>query len=341
MGTSTNWLNTMARVEAGRLADSILAARKVLTVERDIGRTVRDIEARLAAVRAGATLPRPGSGALASLQSAVIRESLRLPQIKAELPKIPASFTPLPRMDLPDRKALDRLMHGRIAGLECAASWRTRLVEQQLDTARVATTYTKIRRALWAWPEFAGLRPGARTILEVVIELARDEAFPWYVPVQAMEVRRLARLTEGSFARSVRELLTLAVTRPGRDVIVSNASAAPLWPWRLDESQPPRPVAQWVVRYRRGIPWHAKRAAWWINYDLLCATGRALPAFAVSVRSLSKTYQSRNRAMGPRPCTHSDREAVTLADMRRAISLNGPFQPLGLRAPLWEDATKS
>ncbi|MCH8151338.1 MAG: hypothetical protein IH830_03080 [Planctomycetes bacterium] len=137
--------------------------------------------------------------------------------------------------------------------------------------------YFIIRNSLWSWPEFLGLGPKARLILDIIIELARDEAFPWYVNVQAREVMKLARTNHATMAASVRDLQCLAVTRAARRIKLLGAAAAPVWPkrsnnWRVDANEQLQPIAQWVVRYRRGIPCNANRAAWWINYDLLCRT---------------------------------------------------------------------
>ena len=112
--------------------------------------------------------------------------------------------------------------------------------------------------------------------VKIVIELARDEAFPWYVNVQAREVMRLARLNHASMAMRLRELECFCVTRPARRIRLFDdhagappivlASNLPKWPcpennWGVDPNEPLQPIAQWVVRYRRGIPWNAGRAA--------------------------------------------------------------------------------
>jgi hypothetical protein len=191
-----------------------------------------------------------------------------------------------------------------------------------------------LRNALWRWEEFASVKPGARRILEVVIELARDEAFPWYLAVPAHEVRRLARLTESSYARCIRQLECLTITRPARVLRVADSTGMPVFPGIIDETTPAAPIAQFVVRYRRGIPWNEKSAAWWINYDLLCATGKVLPSFVMNLRTLSRTYQSRNKLMGRHPkWCFGETEGDGFLTMEEAMARSGP--PMGLRAALW------
>ncbi len=75
------------------------------------------------------------------------------------------------------------------------------------------------------------------------------------------------------------------------------------------------------------------RAAWWINYDLLCRTRRALPCFEVSLNTLDRTYESRNRCIGPhRPGVHGDEAFKAL---ERIMARDGPLPKPGLRAALW------
>ena len=99
---------------------------------------------------------------------------------------------------------------------------------------------------------------------------------------------------------------------------------------RCDEEDHP----QFVLRYRRGVPWNAKRAAWWINYDLLCATGIVQPMFVFSHESLPQTYGSRNRGMGPR--IENVFDAHWRRSMSRIVSRRGPLPESGLRAPRWK-----
>lgn len=215
--------------------------------------------------------------------------------------RIPEHWPKLPNPQWPDKAAFQRLMQEAEDDPHHPRNWHRRLVNEALQRPDVRDAYFAIRSALWKWDEFAGVRPGARAILESVIELAREEALPWYLAVPAEDVRRLARLSEGRYASSVRELECLAITRPARIMRIAHPDGFPMFPGQCDESQPLQPVAQWVIRYRRGVPWNAKRAAWWINYDLLCETGRVMPHFVMRLRTLSCTYQSRNKRMGPPP----------------------------------------
>jgi hypothetical protein len=130
-----------------------------------------------------------------------------------------------------------------------------RFVMAARETPAVMQAYFRIRQSLWEWEEFASLRHGSRAILETVIELARDEALPWYVAVPAEDVRRMARLCEKNYAECVRDLETLAITRPARVVRIGGFGALPEFPGQVNEREPLRPVTQWVVGYRWGIPW--------------------------------------------------------------------------------------
>lgn len=208
----------------------------------------------------------------------------------------------------------------------------------------------ELLRSLWEWPEFRGLTERARRILETVIELARDEAFPWFVNVQAREIKKLAQLSHESMARRLRELECFVITRPARRLRLPAETAgesslrrcnaamrvrtdALKFVARADE--PLREVPQWVIRYRRGIPRDANRAAWWINYDLLCGTQRVLPCFEVCPGTLAKTYEGRNRGMGVKPGTDSE---AAFAALQRRLARDGPLPPPGLRAAPWEGA---
>lgn len=249
---------------------------------------------------------------------------------------LPRDWPPLPSPKLPDRAGIERLLQRMNDDPAHPANWHSRAVTQQMRSLRVRDVYYRLRRALWLWPEFAGLCPGARSILESVIELAREEAFPWYVMVPARQVRAIARLSEKRFSTNVRELECLAISRPARmldcDDLGPKLPMGKLWERDAQADDAP-PMAQWVVRYRRGVPWNAKRAAWWINYDLLCETGRVLPCFTVSPANLSSTYQARNTPMGG--IYAGFRSEDELAAMNRLLSQRGPLPPIGFRAALW------
>lgn len=330
MGTTKNYLGARDHVEQTRLQDSVHAARwsaalEVLARSQSRGLTRRQPVHRLP------------------------------PDLTAHL--LPPAWPQLPVIDLPDQQFLKDLQ--RKFGPDSSdhpLNWHKRLVAAELAKPRIAEAYFKIRRALWGWQEFAGVRPGARAILEAVIELARDEAFPWYLAIPAENVRRIVRLSEHRYSTSVRELESLAVTRPARIARVCDVeSGLARWPPQIDGPQPDgnvrfsvenrplnEPVAQWVVRYRRGIPWNKKRAAWWINYDLLCDTSAVLPIFVCSLATLSKHYWNRNRRrLGPaRPGWPVATDAEAFAEMERGLVKCGPVPPVGMRAALWEPVTQ-
>lgn len=252
--------------------------------------------------------------------------------------EVPESWPKLPDPRGIDRAGIDRLLALELSRPDHPNNWHRRAVNEALSQPRARNMYMAMRQNLWKMKEFFELREKARLILEIVIELARDEAFPWYLNVQAREVMRLARLNHYSMAMRLAELECLAVTRPARRVNLGGLEGMPRWPrkannWSVDADQPLEDIAQWVVRYRRGIPHNANRAAWWINYDLLCGTGRVLPCFEVSVNTLAKTYQGRNQRMGVRPDYVGD-EAIKA--MKRQLAQQGPLPPAGLRAPLWD-----
>lgn len=258
-------------------------------------------------------------------------------ELDSWLEEVPPSWEPLPDPPKPDMAYVDRLLEQSRSDPDHPLHWHRRAVNAQLAKPQAAQTYLKIRRALWNWPEFAGLCRRARIILEVVVELLRDEAFPWFLPVPAEDVRKLARVSLSSFIRSVHELELLAMTRPGRLASVASSDGVPQFPGMMDLAQPARPIAQWVLRYARGIPWSSKRAAWWLNYDLLCETGRVLPCFAMEIDQLPKTYRSRNRPMGPQTiCTGRPSHPEMIKVFERSASKGGPMAPPGLRAALWE-----
>src|SRR5688572_11061951 len=199
MGTHANYLAAFSRIQQSFLEDAVTSARRLLTKER-MKAWADDAERACAMIRASE------------------------PDLKLELEKIRKSWPPLPLIEHPDLATTLQLLKKPEDDPCSPRYWQRRLVEAQLDKPEAAANDMRIRHALWQWEEFASIKPGARRILEVVIELARDEAFPWYLPVPAHEVRRLARLTEGSCARSIRELECLSITRPGRVLRVADAT---------------------------------------------------------------------------------------------------------------------
>lgn len=239
----------------------------------------------------------------------------------------------------PAFRTVEELMRGEMERWPPAGGWAEAHAAATRIDPDVCEIYLRIRTALWNWPEFAGLTRGARAILEAVIELARDERFPWYLPVPAEVVRALARLTEGSFQRSVRELDCLAVTRDAamyRPADHVGADDIAFMEGRLDEvprDAPSPAISQFVLKYRRGIPWNRKRAAWWINYDLLCETGFMLPMFDANLRRLPVPYVHRNLERAS--AIGEPFSASWVQAQREQVSQNGPLMPMGSRAPLW------
>jgi hypothetical protein len=216
MGTSDNWLKAKFRVEFQRAAESARFFQRLIRKEGKKGRA----ELRRLAKKAGAVLPEPS---------------------------FTDDFAPHPPPDpLPQREGGKRKRNTANQRIPWDPGhperWHRALVDAQLAKPEVRETYFEIRRSVWDWPEFASLKPGARAILEVVIELARDEAFPWYVSVPAHEVRRLARLSEGSFARSVRELMCFVVSRPAQVVkLTDDDGVVKMWPapgmaWEVEDA---------------------------------------------------------------------------------------------------------
>ena len=135
-----------------------------------------------------------------------------------ETPDFPPDHFDVPDVDGPTREELEDLISQSTLPDDPLLHVHRDAVNAQLAKPQTARTYMNIRRALWSWPEFATLCRRARTILDVVVELARDEAFPWYLPVCAEDVRKLSRQSLRSYIRSVHELDCLAITRPGRVV---------------------------------------------------------------------------------------------------------------------------
>ena len=270
-------------------------------------------------------------------------EALRLQDAVAVARKLSLLATPVSWPKLSDPRGIDqagfrKLLERELADPHHPLNWHKRAVADALSRPRARNMYFIIRKSLWSWPEFLGLGPKARLILDIIIELARDEAFPWFVNVQAREVMKLARTNHATMAASVRDLQCLAVTRAARRIKLLGDAATPVWPkrsnnWRVDANEQLQPIPQWVVRYRRGIPCNANRAAWWINYDLLCRTRRVMPCFEVSMNTLDRTYESRNRCIGPhRPGIHGDEAFKAL---ERIMARDGPLPKPGLRAALW------
>ncbi len=270
------------------------------------------------------------------LADAVARARMGLVDLANSLEPVPHDWPAPPSPNRRDQAGIERLLQRMNDDPSHPANWQRRAVAREMTSQRVHEIYYRLRSALWDWEELADLRPGARKILETVIELARDEAFAWYVMVPAEQVRAIARLSEGRYASSVRELECLAVSRPAEVIECGDLGpkSTAQAPWKRDPGTcTAPPLAQWVVRYRRGIPWNAKRAAWWINYDLLCETGSALPCFLVSPHTLSQTYQHRNTPMGRvwPGYGNSDQLAAT----SRMLAQRGPLPPAGFRAPFW------
>lgn len=81
---------------------------------------------------------------------------------------------------------------------------------------------------------------------------------------------------------------------------------------------------------------------WWINYDVLCATEKVLPCFVVKLRTLSKTYQGRNRPMGRRAAGWLGRsESDDFADLQAHMARSGPLPPPAMRAALWDGVSSA
>lgn len=252
---------------------------------------------------------------------------------------LPDAWPQLPDPRGIDSAGFDRLMKLNADSPDHPANWHRKALDTDEMRERARNMYVAMRENLWNSNEYFQLREKARIILDIVIELAREERFPWYLNVQAREVMRLARLNHSSMAMRLAELECFAMTRPARRInLGDDSAAAPHWPnrdnnWSVDPESPLEEVSQWVIRYRRGVPRNANRAAWWINYDLLCGTGRVLPCFVVSVNTLAKTYENRNKRMGIVPSYATDEG---MKSMQRLLAQRGPLPPPGLRAPLWE-----
>lgn len=290
-------------------------------------------------------------------------ESLKLQDVVAITRRLqldPPPSWPAPPIDprMIDREGIQRLMEQSLAHPDHPRNWHHRAVQRELERPRVRDMYFTMRRNLWTWPEFNTLQRNARRALDVVIELAREEAFPWYVSVCAETVMELAGFECSTFKSRRRDLECFAITRPARTIsvfvqkqkhgagsdvhrsmsTVSGVVVSPRWPtaennWCVDEREPLCEIPQWVIRYRHGTPFHKRRAAWWINYDLLCGTQRVLPCFVVSPDTLLKTYLNRNRRMGAHA---SYADADGFAAMERVYAQQGPVPTCGFRAAFWE-----
>jgi len=300
-------------------------------------------------------------GALLRIEQRRLFDAIALGR-KLRLDDISRSWPKLSDMRGIDKAGMKRLIEQSKSSPFHPANWHRRAREEALAEPRVRMMYFRMRSALWAWPEFLRLTNNARRILEVVIELARDEAFPWYVNVQAREIQKLVGLTHASMANRLKELECFAITRETRRMSFytrdPNSLMASLheWPnksnnWGLTDNAKIEAIPQWIVKYRRGIPGNANRAAWWLNYDLLCGTGRVLPCFVMELGTLPKTYEGRNVRMGRRTSSRSGHPGV-LGEMRerrkgedhfqrmsRFLSQKGPSPRPGLRAALWEGMT--
>lgn len=287
---------------------------------------------------------------LASIDRLRVRDGIALARL-IDHPQLPDQWPALPPKYPRDRAGIERLL-----AESCEHPWhpeniRQRTLDEALATQRVREMHWRMRRCLFRWPELRSLRSTALRLLETVIDLAREEAFPWFVNVHAEHVMFLARFDRKTFFDRLRELEALAITRPARRIAIlddsdpaqrstcaSLAAAYPRFPSRdnnycVRDDVPAEPVAQWVIRYRRGIPHNAHRAAWWINYDLLCETGRVLPCFEAGLETLAPDYKQRNRWFGSQAHPLSEGGFRTL---ERSLALRGPLPPLGLRAALWD-----
>ncbi len=285
--------------------------------------------------------------ALARIQALLLHDAAAIAR-KLKLKNLPKSWPRLPDNRGIDTNGFKKLLEINLSNPDNPINWHKQALAKANKQPRVKQIYYNIRKNLWQFPEFLSLTEKAKTILEIIVELARDEAFPWYVNVQAREVMRLARLNHASMAMRLKELECFAITRPARkihlytpeqtkDPIVS-ARNMPSWPtkennYNVNLDDPLVPIPQWVIRYRRGIPFNANRAAWWINYDLLCNTQRVLPCFEVCLDTLAKTYESRNRRLGTRTGIRTEESFKAL---QRTMAKRGPLPKPGLRAVLWE-----
>lgn len=306
-------------------------------------------------------------GALLRIERRRLEDAIALGR-KMRLDLVSRSWPKLPDVRGIDKVGIKRLLEQTRAHPSHPENWHRRAMEKAMAEPRVGTMYFRMRRALWRWPEFLRLTNNARRILEVVIELACDEAFPWYVNVQAREIQKLVGLTHASMANRLKELECFAITRETRRMSLyprdrrSLMASLPEWPnprngWGIPPdamAMPPEPIAQWIVKYRRGIPGNANRAAWWLNYDLLCSTARVFPCFVVELETLPKTYEGRNMKMGRRKSTRSGNPGEPgeagkpwelgedqFKRMSRILSQKGPMPRSGLRAALWEGMNQS
>jgi hypothetical protein len=277
---------------------------------------------------AASTTNRPG--AFDRIHDLIIRDSLSLAQRCLNDPTIDEFV----------QQALSHPDHPR--------QWHRRAVDAALAQPRARDIYFRMRQSLWSWPEFSALLPNARRILDAVVELARDEAFPWFVNVQADEILRLVCIDRKTFFDRLHDLECFTITRPARrikllkfderDSDIDRAMQLPQWPssennFCVDPSSSLGNIPQWLIRYRRGIPSNKRRAAWWINYDLLCETQLVLPCFEMCLDTLPKNYFDRNRRSGSRAHLET-RDGFKV--LERRLAKDGPPPPPGLRAALWD-----
>lgn len=292
-------------------------------------------------------------GALLRIDQRRLEDAIAMGR-RMHLDFVSRAWPKLPDMRGIDKAGMKRLLAQSRAHPSHPANWHRRAREKALAEPRVGAMYFQMRRALWSWPEFLRLTNNARRILEVIIELACDEAFPWYVNVQAREIQKLVGLTHASMANRLKELECFAITREARRMSFYTRDPRSLmaslheWPtehnnWGIRKDVESEAIPQWIVKYRRGIPGNANRAAWWINYDLLYGTGRVLPCFIVELGTLPKTYESRNKFMGRRYSARSGNPGEPgkpgedrFKRMSRFLSQKGPSPRPGLRAALWE-----
>jgi hypothetical protein len=221
-------------------------------------------------------------GAFERIRTLLLKDAVAVAH-RAEPSLIPASWPSIADLRGPgtDTAALQRILDQSPSDPNHPLNWHRRALDEAFRGPRVRDIYFHMKRTLWTWPEFTTLLPNARRILDVVIELARDEAFPWFVNVQADHVLRLACIDRKTFFDRLHDLECFTITRPARRIklmaydedqaiIDCVISLKETWPsrdnnWCVDPRTALDDVPQWVIRYRRGTPYHKHRAAWWIN----------------------------------------------------------------------------
>jgi hypothetical protein len=285
-------------------------------------------------------------GALERIHDLLLKDAVAMARRFNE-PSVPSTWSAMPDRRGVDRPGIEQLLQRHFADPDHPRNWHRRALQDALHQPRVRDIYFRVKRSLWTWPEFTSLLPNARRILDAAVELAREEAFPWFLNVQADEILRLVCIDRKTFFDRLHDLECFTIARPARRMsIVSvdkiqsclgRAGYRETWPsrannWCVDESSPLEELPQWVIRYRRGIPFNKRRAAWWINYDLLCNTQRVLPCFEACLDTLPRNYFDRNRRSGTRIGFDSD---AGFKALERKLAKDGPLPPLGLRAALW------